>query len=338
MELYHLEIHVADESFPSLNRLIPYVNKCTCYSRRKKSQRRLIHLHMETLWCRIEPCQSSERWSDQAWTGIGLDCSRECVLFVRRCVRRSPGVGAVQHLLGLAPYHLLFQVVEHSDPEQHPAQRKPSGHNKALTRHKRWASRTNTHMHTSRHTHNAHTDRTACWTQFKWVKWDVNFMVTHTIDAAGTAHSLYNTCLNYRIFVCMLTYKPLAVRAWKILRDRTSIHTKPHLNEYLNAENCSHHAFFFNSSQRSRREQLRGSEDWMNSRRPLFHPLCGRALAIDEGWQAEADKVERGWLTGETLALWCMITHRSQQALSDSEEGGKCGVPGSGVWYALRFA
>ena len=27
-----------------------------------------------------------------------------------------------------------------------------------------------------------------------------------------------------------------------------------------------------------------------------------------------ADKVERGWLTGETLALWCMITHRSQQA------------------------
>lgn len=119
----------------------------------KKCQRRLIHLHMETLQCRSEPCRSSERWSEQVWTGIAPDCSRECVLFVRQCVRRSPGVGAVQHLLGLAPYHLLFQVVEHSDPEQHPAQRKPSGHNKALTRHKRWASRTNTHMHTSRHTH-----------------------------------------------------------------------------------------------------------------------------------------------------------------------------------------
>lgn len=49
----------------------------------------------------------------------------------------SPEVSAVQYVLGLASYHLLFQVVEHSDPEQHPAQRKPTGYNKALITHKR---------------------------------------------------------------------------------------------------------------------------------------------------------------------------------------------------------
>lgn len=90
-----------------------------------------------------------------------LNCQCRCP----KLKMSSPRVHAIQHLLGLASYHLLFQVVEHSDPEQHPAQRKPTGHNKALTTCKRWVSRTNTPTHT--HTPVKHNAK-------EWNVWQLN--------------------------------------------------------------------------------------------------------------------------------------------------------------------
>lgn len=42
----------------------------------------------------------------------------------------SLGVCTIQYFLGLVSNHLLFQVVEHSDPEQHPAKENPVVTNK----------------------------------------------------------------------------------------------------------------------------------------------------------------------------------------------------------------
>lgn len=90
-----------------------------------------------------------------AWQQQGL-CRLFLALF--SAGRHSPGVGTVQHRLGLAADHLLFQVVEHSDPEQHPGQTKQQSQ-QSLSRRECWASRTNTHS------------RTRTVQPFHWVKW-----------------------------------------------------------------------------------------------------------------------------------------------------------------------
>lgn len=109
MELYNLLIPGVNEFFIQFNKWIEYIVHTAMPENREYKQ------HQES---------SSTKLQETSDFSIFLSILRECLY-------NSPGVCPIQHVLGQASYHLLFQVVEHSDTEQHPAQRKPTSHHKA---------------------------------------------------------------------------------------------------------------------------------------------------------------------------------------------------------------
>lgn len=106
MELYNFLIPGVNEVFLQFNKWIEYI----------------VHIAMPEN--REDRKNSNTKFQENSDFSIFLSILRECL-------SSSPGVCPIQHVLGQVSYHLLFQVVEHSDAEQHPAHRKPTSHHKA---------------------------------------------------------------------------------------------------------------------------------------------------------------------------------------------------------------